>query len=537
MLRRLFRRALHLMPISGNNLPRRDQRGGVPTITDAAAGILLAGLPAAAACATVAAAAVAVVRRVAVDYAEPVVYGQALRIVWGEPLYQPLDRSPLTVAAYTPLYYWAAATLQILVGPGFGPGRALSLACGIAAAIMVGILASRHTGEKWVGIFAGLLFMALGFPRDRDDTPWLGLYRVDLLGVALSLAAIAVLTWRNNTRAAGVAGILAGLALLCKPTFFAALLAGGLWLFSSREKGSFLAFIVSAAFIFAVPCALLQATTGAFVQNTVEANLNPVYLVVATRLVSVFVRTQWLPLLLTGAYLGGLGQRWWEGRSRLVVLYWAASSLWVLFIGNIGANYNYWIEFAAATAILAGAGAACLVGAPRKVLAAGLILVVATQLGGPPAMLASVRAVRSDLQALLVAAPDPEFDALVDRVRREPGAVLAEPMDVVVLGGRPVLFEPFIYSVRLDTRRWDPAPLTARICHGDFGLVVLGYSLEVAARMNDGLHALWPPPVLAALHDSTTLEGMMAGRYIYTPISASGPGCLLQRADYAPDRL
>ena len=501
-----------------------------------AAGVLLAGLPAAAACATVAAAAAAVVRRVAVDYAEPVVYGQALRLVWGEPLYQPLDRSPLTVAAYTPLYYWVAATLQILVGPGFGPGRALSLACGIAAAVMVGVIAGRNAGEKWAGMFAGLLFVALAFPRDRDDTPWLGLYRVDLLGVALSLAAVAVLTWRNNIRAAVVAGFLAGLALLCKPTFFAALLAGGLWLFLGNEKRTFTAFIVSAALIFAVPCTLLQATTGAFVQNTVEANLNPVYLVVAARLVSVFVRTQWLPLLLAGAYLG-LGQRWWNGRSRLVVLYWAASSLWVLFIGNIGANYNYWIEFAAATAILAGQGAACLVMAPRKALAAGLILVIATQLGGPAALLASVRAVRSDLQALLVTAPDPEFDALVDRVHHEPGAVLAEPMDVVVLGGRPVLFEPFIYSVRLDTGRWDPAPLIARICRGEFGLVILGYSLEVAARMNDGLHALWPPPVLAALHDSTALEGMLAGRYIYTPTSASGPGCRFQRADYAPDLL
>ena len=110
-------------------------------------------------------------------------------------------------------------------------------------------------------------------------------------------------------------------------------------------------------------------------------------------------------------------------------------------------------------------------------------------------------------------------------------------MYVVVLGGRPVLFEPLIYSVRLDTGRWDPAHLIARICHGDFGLVVLGYSLEVAARMNDGLHALWPPPVLAALHDSTALEGMLAGRYIYTPTSASGPGCRFQRADYAPDLL
>src|SRR5207244_10108857 len=136
---------------------------------------------------------------------------------------------------------------------------------GIAAAVMVGVITSRHGGEKWAGVFAGLLFVALGFPRDRDDTPWLGLYRVDLLGVALSLAAIAVLAWRNNIRAAVVAGFLAGLALLCKPTFFAALLAGGLWLFLSNEKRYFMAFIVWARLIFAVSCALFHVHTAPFV--------------------------------------------------------------------------------------------------------------------------------------------------------------------------------------------------------------------------------------------------------------------------------
>src|SRR5207244_12287220 len=126
---------------------------------------------------------------------------------------------------------------------------------GIAAAVMVGVIAGRNAGEKWAGMFAGLLFVALAFPRDRDDTPWLGLYRVDLLGVALSLAAIAVLTWRSNIRAAVVAGFLAGLALLWKPPFFAALLAGGLWLFLGSEHRTLPAVIGSPALFFPLPCA------------------------------------------------------------------------------------------------------------------------------------------------------------------------------------------------------------------------------------------------------------------------------------------
>src|ERR1043166_6069402 len=170
-------------------------------------GPALACLLAAAACATVAAAAFAVVRPVALDYAEPVVYGQAMRIVLGQPLYQPIDTPPLTVAAYTPLYYWVGAALQVLIGPGFGPGRAVSLTCGIATAVLLGLIAGRRAGGVWVGAFAGFLFLAQGFPRDRsEDAPFLGLYRVDMLGVALSVAAIAVLTWRSSMRAVVAAG-------------------------------------------------------------------------------------------------------------------------------------------------------------------------------------------------------------------------------------------------------------------------------------------------------------------------------------------
>jgi hypothetical protein len=483
-----------------------------------AAGVLLVFLPAAAACATVAAAALAVVRPVALDYAEPVIYGQALRVVWGEPLYQPIDHLPLTVAAYTPLYYWAAAALQTLVGPGFGPGRLVSLMCGLATAILSGAVASRRSGGVWVGTFAALLFLALAFPRDRDDAPWLGLYRVDLLGTALSVASIAVLTWRTDRRGVIASGALAGLALLCKQTFFAATLAGTLWLVLDRPRRAVL-FAGVAGITLAVPCALLEATTGAFLQNTLQANLNPFYWAIAGGLLSVFIRTQWLPLALAGIYLG-LARPWRDRPSLLVVLYWGAASLSLVGLGKIGANYNYWIEFAAATAILAARGAGCLLSVSNTrlgvVAASGaLIAAVGVQLGGPDGILGSARAMQPHLSEK-AAGTDRDFGLLIDRVRREQTAVLAEPMDVVVLAGRPVLFEPFIYSLRNDVGRWTPDELVGRICTGEIGLAILGYTLEDGARLTDGLHALWPASVLAALDRSMHLEAKLAGRYVYS---------------------
>jgi hypothetical protein len=389
---------------------------------------------------------------------------------------------------------------------------------------MLGWLAGRRAGGVWVGAFAGLVFLALGFPRDPDDAPWLGLYRVDMLGLALSVASICLLTWRGGRPAVVGAGVLAGLAILSKQTFVAALIAGGLWLAFARPKApcpSMLFWFVGPAVLtVAIPCVVLEAATGAFLQNTVEANVNPFYVVVAVGLLSVFVRTQWLPILLAGVYLG-LGRPWQTKHSRLLVMYWAASSISLLGIGKIGANNNYWIEFAAATAILAARGAWCVLSISKHRLAAlcaaALILSVGVQLGGPPALLASARAIRSDVGSLLASPSDPEFDTLVERVRSEPRTVLAEPMDVLVLGGRPVSFEPFIYSIRMDIGRWQPDGLVARICTGEIGLVVLGYSLEVGTSLTDGLHALWPRPVMAALHHSMALETVTAGRYVYSP--------------------
>jgi hypothetical protein len=98
-------------------------------------------------------------------------------------------------------------------------------------------------------------------------------------------------------------------------------------------------------------------------------------------------------------------------------------------------------------------------------------------------------------------------------------------MDVVVLAGRPVLLEPFIYNLLLDAGRWRPERLVAQICTGEVGLVVLGYPLEVGARMTDGLYALWPAPVMTAMQQTMTLEGMQAARYVYTPRPPPERGC------------
>src|SRR5260370_28189722 len=88
-----------------------------------------------------------------------------MRILQSEPRYQAIDLPPYTVVAYTPLYYWVAAALQAIVGPAFGPGRALSLIAGVAPAAAIAVIAVRRTGHVWTGSFVRVFFLALAFPR------------------------------------------------------------------------------------------------------------------------------------------------------------------------------------------------------------------------------------------------------------------------------------------------------------------------------------------------------------------------------------
>jgi glycosyl transferase family 87 len=490
-----------------------------------ACGVLLACLPALSACATLFAAALAAVKPMSADYGESIVYSHALRVVHGQPLYQPIDTYPFTVANYTPVFYWVGAALYSLLGPGFGPGRVLSMIAALATALMVGIIASRRVGGPWVAAFAAALFLALAFP---GGVPWLGLYRVDLLGVALSIGSVAVLSYRRSMRAAAVAGVLAGLALLTKQTLVAALLAGTLWIWLDRRHAHAGAFVAAALLTLGIPCVVLEVSTRAFLQNTVLSNLNPFDLSVEGSLLREFVVAQWLPLVLAVVYLG-LRRPWQTSAERLVPLYWVAASVSVFALGKVGANHNYWIEFAAATAILAARGAASVLRTATPGLAAvgaaGLILVVGADFGGPEGILGVARLDRSGIESLRTPTPNDEFERLVGRVRDAPGDVLAEPMDVLVLAGRPVEFEPLTFSFLLASGYWQAAPIVNRICSGQIRMVVLGYPLDEAADIRFGQYPVWAPPILSALQDTMVLERGQATRFLYTPRAPIGATC------------
>ncbi|HET6317489.1 MAG TPA: hypothetical protein VFG86_13595, partial [Chloroflexota bacterium] len=182
--------------------------------------------------------------------------------------------------------------------------------------------------------------------------------------------------------------------------------------------------------------------------------------------------------------------------SDVLVLSWLGSLIPLLAIGALGADSNYWLQFAALSAVLAtlamwrwrrrwwGALAALFLITNAALAVYG----VAAWHAARPAFLQGGSALEAPLQKL------------VQRVRLTEGGVLADPLDVLVLAERPILLEPIMYSLRERDGSWDSAPLVAQVCAGQISLVVLGYPPEELAQR-------FPPSVAAAIQRAFEVSG------------------------------
>jgi hypothetical protein len=451
------------------------------------------------------------------DYGEPLVYADAARLLASQPLYQSLDQPPYTVTAYTPLYYVVSGALQGLTGPSFAPGRMLSYLACLATALLIGSLTARFARSVWPGLLAALMYVGLAFP---GRVPWFALYRVDLLAEALAFGAIFVLTRGSTNRYIVASSVLAGLAILTKQSYLAAALAGSVWLAISRRRVAFLFATISIGLPLVI-CAGLQLGTSAFVANAIQTLDDPISADQVWDLGLAFAAPLGLVTLIACVYV--FRERpWHDSQKRLLLIYWVAAALQLPALAKFGAGPNYWIELAAPTAVFAALGLWSSRAWPRLIdrvlvwlLALNLALVL---LGSLPAA-ASGLAGTTTLNGLQGATPS-EFSELVNLIRTEPGPVLADPLDVVVLAGRPVLLEPVIFAILDKQGRWDAQPLAERVCAGRIPLVVLGFPIDAVAQYVPYGQPWWPPRVMHAMQTCMQPVGQLAGRYLYAPPGA-----------------
>jgi hypothetical protein len=111
-----------------------------------------------------------------------------------------------------------------------------------------------------------------------------------------------------------------------------------------------------------------------------------------------------------------------------------------------------------------------------------------------------------------------DFHVFFEDLRGEKGVILAESMDVAVLGDHPVQFEPFAFSMLEHDGRWNSQPLVDDICSGRIGLLILSYPIDVDIHPV-GLREfpMWPGSVMTVLRQSMKLDSTRAGHWLYRP--------------------
>jgi hypothetical protein len=456
------------------------------------------------------------------DNAEAIVYGQAMRWLRSEPLYQPLDHAPYTVTAYMPLYYTLAAVGHAILGPSFLAGRLLTLVSTVVLAFTVGVLARRVTDSPLASILATGMLLTLGFAGPPGPA-WMAVYRVDALGVALAVGAVTVLAGgprdgQVSYRRAIAAGLLAALALLTKQTLAAATLAGGLWLLEQNWRKAFV-YGAAAGGPPLLVGVVFELWTGAFIQNTVRANINPFDVVSLGQNLFILAIFQLAPLIATLCLIATRGPGGRGSARRLMVYYGLAATLPLLGLAKVGAWHNYWIEWSVPVAVLAASALVAPLRTPAlhhrlAFVTMSVAMLFSTLLG----TFVSGWSIRNAVAAL---SDQPEraasFAEVVRCVRAAPGASIGMPMDAVVLAGEPLYVEPAIFTILVDAGVVQGAPVIDTIKSGGVGVVVMDLRPEGAQWQHGAGQPIWRPDVLDALRETMQLRSEKAGRLIYTP--------------------
>lgn len=158
---------------------------------------------------------------------------------------------------YPPLFFWVAAGLTKVVGPGFLAPRIVSVLSTAGTFVLLGVMAARETARWSAGLVAAGLYAA----SYRISGAWFDLARVDSLALMLGLAAIwagrRATSWKGGC---GV-GVLVFLGFLTKQTDLL-VVAGALAFLVVRRPRVGLGAVATAGLLIGASTAALDASSG-----------------------------------------------------------------------------------------------------------------------------------------------------------------------------------------------------------------------------------------------------------------------------------
>jgi len=430
------------------------------------------------------------------DYEEGNVLNAAVRINAGLTPYPAPHSWPVVLNPYGPIPYHIVAGLIRSGEPEFFHPRIASLVAASIVAIEIGLLAGSFTNSVLLGVSFGAFFLTLPLVQE-----WAPLLRVDLMGLAFSLAGLVVFFRLPRLRM--LAPFLFAMALLCKVTFLAAPLT---WMAILARRGRWreLAFgmLGGAAILGAAVATLQWRTHDAFLFHQFGTHADrlswPTY---RTHALQVLGETSVLVAL---TLVGILRMR----RLNEPLIYLAFVMLGTVTGLKVGSESNHFLELEAALCVSAAIAIDELQKMKRlPIAAAGLVALCG--------LLLAVHGLAN--RALYRAQGTIEGCPQAYAYIRDHQQVLSENVGALVLAGKPVLLSnPFVYAQLVRSGKWPSGRVEHMLQESAAGLVVTS---------NHRLSQLrWSEPALAAISSNYHLTRRFACSDAVLAYEPNSPG-------------
>ncbi|WP_118858024.1 hypothetical protein [Sphingomonas mesophila] len=459
------------------------------------------------------------------DYGEGIVWYQATQLFDGS-AYGPIDRFPSVVFHYTPLFHFVSGLIAVTGVDGLAAGRLVSALSTLAVMVAIGAIVAgvirRAGGAKRVAALCGAiggLALLIAFPVKI----WAPLMRVDMLAFALALIGIlAAIRALERPRWIVAAALLFVAAVYTKQTMVAAPAAVFAVMLVHRPRTAWAGIALCVAVGAIVLAALTWTTGGGFARHVFLYNVNRFDLA-RTEQIWIIASSH---IFLIGAALIGVAAAWpavrrFAAQRRdaetddaalvMLLLYLVLTSLMLLLVLKLGSSANYFVEWLCAVAIFAGLAARCTVERALEPSSAG----DASLLGKLALVLIGVQAVLIDhnpYSKRWFDAREAGLQKLAAMIRSAPGPVISDDMVAVMRAGRPVLWEPAIFTELAATGAYDERPFVRMIEQRKFALFII-----YQGRGETVFSPRFSPAVASAIERNYRRDEIVANLTIHRP--------------------
>jgi hypothetical protein len=432
------------------------------------------------------------------DYGEGIVLWQAAHVMRLASAYAPIAQYPYIVFHYPPLYHVVSWMVSKLTGNLLFAGRLVSLVSTIGLCLTLGWTVYRSVPARAsrLAAIAGAIFAGT-LPCGLDNMDWALLMRVDMLGLWLTFAGLAVFILGRSFATRYAAFVLFVAAMYTKQSLIAGAIACLIVAAVLNVRQAIKLVVFTVALGGSVMTLLVLATHGQVIRHLFLYNQNTFSLRRAIRLINDNIQLT-LPLVaLACACLFGpvidaarafsrlslvpLRARLLNNTYRLALftfaIHFVISGIISLTIGKAGANGNYLLEWNMSACTLAGLLMARLIWGWRTMRLVSSVAAVAYLL--PLLMIAqqTVSAFRFVVPSASLRQEnadnlrDSEELLQILRSAREP--VMSENMTLLYQAGKQVPFEPAIVTQLAATGMWDETPLVDMIQRKAFSVMLI----------------------------------------------------------------